>query len=92
MTKASARHIPLVATEAECLKLKSRLKAERISPRSPRPTPHARPEKRGGELGEFTRGQMVPEFDQVVFTKEVNKAWSGQDPVRLSSGRDHQAC
>lgn len=27
--------------------------------------------RQGGELGEFGRGQMVPEFDEVVFTGEV---------------------
>lgn len=29
--------------------------------------------KRGGALGTFTQGQMVPAFDKVVFTQEVGK-------------------
>ncbi|WP_019029099.1 peptidylprolyl isomerase [Colwellia piezophila] len=27
--------------------------------------------KKGGSLGEFAKGTMVPQFDKVVFTKEV---------------------
>ncbi|WP_163930259.1 peptidylprolyl isomerase [Paraferrimonas sp. SM1919] len=27
--------------------------------------------KRGGDLGEFKKGQMVPAFDKVCFTKEI---------------------
>ncbi|SFB89965.1 peptidylprolyl isomerase [Pseudoalteromonas denitrificans] len=27
--------------------------------------------KKGGSLGEFRKGTMVPQFDKVVFTKEV---------------------
>lgn len=29
--------------------------------------------KKGGDLGTFGRGQMVPEFDQVVFNEEIGK-------------------
>lgn len=29
--------------------------------------------KNGGDLGEFGPGQMVPEFDEVVFKAEVGK-------------------
>ena len=28
---------------------------------------------KGGDLGRFTRGQMVPEFDQVVFNLELGE-------------------
>jgi len=39
--------------------------------------------KQGGDLGEFTRGQMVPEFDVVVFTAEIGKV---HGPVKTDFG------
>jgi peptidyl-prolyl cis-trans isomerase C len=39
--------------------------------------------KEGGSLGEFFRGQMVPEFDKVVFTDEVGKT---HGPVKTQFG------
>jgi len=39
--------------------------------------------KSGGSLGEFSPGQMVKEFDDVVFTAEVNKV---HGPVKTSFG------
>ena len=37
----------------------------------------------GGDLGEFGRGQMVPEFDRVVFSAEVGKT---HGPVKTQFG------
>lgn len=37
----------------------------------------------GGDLGEFGRGQMVPEFDAVVFSAEVGKP---HGPVKTQFG------
>lgn len=37
----------------------------------------------GGDLGHFTRGQMVPEFEEAVFTQEKDGIG---DPVRTSFG------
>ncbi|MBL9080311.1 MAG: peptidylprolyl isomerase, partial [Planctomycetales bacterium] len=37
----------------------------------------------GGDLGEFRPGQMVPEFDKVVFSAPVNTI---QGPVKTQFG------
>ena len=82
MAKASARHI-LVKTESECLKLKGEIEggtnfADLAKKHSQCPSG-----KRGGDLGEFSRGQMVPEFDKVVFEKEMGKV---HGPVKTQFG------
>jgi peptidyl-prolyl cis-trans isomerase C len=82
MAKASARHI-LVATEAECLKLKSDIEGGKDFEQIARQHSKCPSGKRGGDLGEFFRGQMVPEFDQVVFEKEVGKV---HGPVKTQFG------
>ena len=69
MTTASARHI-LVATEEACNDLKTQIEggadfAELASAHSDCPSG-----KSGGELGQFSPGQMVREFDEVVLSAE----------------------
>jgi peptidyl-prolyl cis-trans isomerase C len=82
MAKASARHI-LVPTEAECLKLKTEIEGGKDFAQIARQFSKCPSGKRGGDLGEFFRGQMVPEFDQVVFEKEVGKV---HGPVKTQFG------
>ena len=82
MARASARHI-LVATEAECLKLKGEIEAGRDFADAARKHSQCPSGKKGGDLGEFSRGQMVPEFDRVVFTEEVGKV---HGPVKTQFG------
>jgi peptidyl-prolyl cis-trans isomerase C len=82
MPKAQARHI-LVKTEAECAKLKKEIEgganfADLAKKHSSCPSSRA-----GGALGEFEPGQMVPEFDKVVFSAEVGKV---QGPVKTQFG------
>ncbi len=82
MTRARARHI-LVASESKCRELKAEIEsgadfAEIAKKHSKCPSGG-----QGGDLGEFTRGQMVPEFDKVVFTAEVGKV---HGPVKTDFG------
>ncbi|MBS3803242.1 MAG: peptidylprolyl isomerase [Oleiphilaceae bacterium] len=82
MAKASARHL-LVADEATCNDLKARIEkgekfAELAKEHSTCPSGRS-----GGELGEFGPGQMVPEFDKVVFSAPVNEV---QGPVKTQFG------
>ena len=67
MPVAAARHI-LVSSEAECQKLKTEIEggadfAELAKKHSSCPSG-----KSGGALGTFKPGQMVKEFDTVVFS------------------------
>ncbi|MBI5247763.1 MAG: peptidylprolyl isomerase [Elusimicrobia bacterium] len=82
MPRASARHI-LVKTEAECAKLKKEIEggaafADLAKKHSSCPSGRS-----GGDLGEFGPGQMVPEFDTVVFSAPVGKV---QGPVKTQFG------
>ena len=82
MAKASARHI-LVPTEENCNQLKKEIEAgtdfaEVAEKHSTCPSG-----KQGGALGEFTPGQMVKEFDDVVFSGEVGKVLG---PVKTQFG------
>jgi peptidyl-prolyl cis-trans isomerase C len=82
MASASARHI-LVKSEEECIKLKQEIEggtdfAEAAKQHSSCPSG-----KDGGALGEFRPGQMVPEFDEVVFRDEVGKV---HGPVKTQFG------
>ena len=44
----------------------------------------------GGELGEFSPGEMVKEFDTVVFTKEVGKV-HGPVLIRVPPNSNYKA-
>lgn len=82
MAKATARHI-LVDSEAECRELKDKIEegadfAELAKEHSNCPSG-----RRGGELGEFGPGMMVKEFDEVVFSADLNTV---QGPVRTQFG------
>ena len=82
MTTASARHI-LVSSEEECNNLKQQIVdgadfAELAAAHSQCPSG-----QRGGDLGSFSPGQMVPEFDRVVFNEPVGEV---HGPVQTQFG------
>ncbi len=70
MAKASADHI-LVETEDQCLKLKSEIDGGLDFAQAAKDNSKCPSGKQGGALGTFSPGQMVAEFDEVVFSGEV---------------------
>jgi peptidyl-prolyl cis-trans isomerase C len=70
MVLASARHI-LVATEKACLDLKKQIEGGADFAAVAKKHSTCPSSRKGGELGEFGPGQMVPEFDRVVFKEAV---------------------
>lgn len=82
MTRARARHI-LVSTEAECIDLKSKLESGAEFESLAKQYSTCPSGKSGGDLGEFGPGQMVKEFDQVVFNEEVGMV---HGPVKTQFG------
>lgn len=82
MTVARARHI-LVPTEAECLDLKAKLAAGAEFESLAAQYSSCPSGRRGGDLGEFGPGQMVKEFDQVVFHEAVGEV---HGPVKTQFG------
>lgn len=82
MPTATARHI-LVPTEAECVKLKEEIENGADFGALARQHSKCPSGQQGGELGKFSQGQMVPEFDKVVFNEEVGKV---HGPVQTQFG------
>jgi peptidyl-prolyl cis-trans isomerase C len=82
MPKASARHI-LVSTEEKCNELKTQIEkgadfADVAKQYSTCPSG-----RNGGDLGSFSPGMMVREFDEVVFSAPLNTV---QGPVKTQFG------
>lgn len=82
MATASARHI-LVKDKALAEKLKQQLDKGADFAKLAKKHSTCPSGKRGGDLGEFRRGQMVKAFDDVVFKKEVLKI---HGPVKTRFG------
>ena len=82
MTVAHARHI-LTKTKTECLDILDKIYngedfAEMAKKFSLCPSG-----KKGGDLGEFTPGMMVKEFDKVVFKEKVGDV---HGPIKTNFG------
>jgi peptidyl-prolyl cis-trans isomerase C len=82
VAKAQARHI-LVSTKEQCEELKKQIEAGADFAELAKQHSQCPSGQRGGDLGEFSPGQMVKEFDQVVFGEEVGKT---HGPVQTQFG------
>ena len=84
MPRAVASHI-LVKTEAEALDLKNKIETEGADFADLAKKHSSCPSgRKGGSLGEFAKGAMVPEFDKVVFSDLPINAISA--PVKTQFG------
>ncbi len=82
MAKAQARHI-LVDTEEKCNDLKQQIIDGADFADVARENSSCPSGKTGGDLGEFGPGQMVKEFDEVVFSGEIGVV---HGPVKTQFG------
>ena len=82
MARATARHI-LVKSKEQCEDLKSQIEAGADFAEIAKQHSDCPSGERGGDLGEFGQGMMVKEFDDVVFSAELNKV---HGPVQTQFG------
>lgn len=82
MASASARHI-LVDTEEQCNELKQQIESGSDFAEMARQHSTCPSGRKGGELGQFGPGQMVKEFDEVVFSGDLNTV---HGPVKTQFG------
>jgi peptidyl-prolyl cis-trans isomerase C len=82
MASASALHI-LVKTEKEAKELKAQLDSGGNFAALAKKHSLCPSKKKGGDLGEFRRGQMVKAFDDVVFKRPILKV---HGPIKTKFG------
>ncbi|WP_372865404.1 peptidylprolyl isomerase [Spongiibacter sp.] len=82
MNKAMARHI-LVKTAAEASALKKRLAKGEAFDMLARKYSSCPSGKKGGDLGEVRRRQMVPSIDKVIFTQPLRET---HGPIKSKFG------
>ena len=82
MAVAKARHI-LVPTQQQCDNLKKQIEGGADFAAIAREHSKCPSGKQGGDLGKFGPGQMVKEFDEVVFRDEVGRS---HGPIRTDFG------
>jgi len=82
MARARARHI-LVETESQCEALKQEIAAGADFAELAKRHSLCPSGAQGGDLGEFGQGQMVREFDEVVFSGALNTV---HGPIKTQFG------
>ncbi len=82
MKKATARHI-LVNSKEICQELKEEIENGKDFAVVAQEMSECPSGTEGGDLGEFTPGQMVKAFDKVVFSAEVGKVYG---PIKTQFG------
>lgn len=82
MPRATARHI-LVSSEAKCNELKAAIEGGADFAQVAKDNSTCPSSRDGGNLGSFGPGQMVREFDTVVFSAPVGVV---QGPVKTQFG------
>ncbi len=82
MASASARHL-LVTTEEQCNDIKKQIEEGADFAAMAQQHSSCPSKAQGGDLGAFGPGQMVPEFDAVVFSAPLNTV---QGPVKTQFG------
>ena len=85
MPTANARHI-LVDTQEKCEDLIKQIKGGEDFEKLAKAHSSCPSGQRGGELGDFQKGMMVPEFDAVIFdpNNAVNEVYF--QPVKTQFG------
>ncbi len=82
MAQATARHL-LVDSEEKCNELKQQILDGKDFAEIAKANSSCPSGAQGGDLGSFGPGQMVPEFDKVVFSAPINEV---QGPVKTQFG------
>ena len=82
MPTARARHI-LVKSEDSCTALKQEIADGANFAAVAKEHSQCPSGQQGGDLGEFKPGQMVSEFDKVVFSEEIGKV---HGPIKTQFG------
>lgn len=77
-----AKHI-LVDTEEKALEIKKEIENGKVFEQAAREYSSCPSKEQGGDLGSFSRGQMVPEFEEVAFSQEIG---SVSAPVKTQFG------
>jgi peptidyl-prolyl cis-trans isomerase C len=82
MAQVAARHI-LVSTEQQCKELKQQIENGADFAALAKQHSSCPSGRDGGALGTFSPGQMVKEFDEVVFSAPIGEV---QGPVKTQFG------